>query len=157
MIDKADEFDRFLSKVAVADQPGACWEWTGNKPDGRYGHFSVNMKTVKAHRWIYQTIHGEIPDGLVVRHKCDNPSCVRPTHLEIGTQSQNIRDKFDRGRAPNRQGEKHPLCKLREADVLEIRRLARLGHTQLDLSQRFGVKRGQIGKIVQRINWRHLP
>lgn len=151
-----ETFVRFMSKVAVIDAPGSCWEWTANKPDGRYGHFSFEEKSVKAHRWIYEAINGPIPDGLIVRHKCDNPACVKPTHLVIGTFADNTRDKLDRGRGPDRRGEKHPLARLTEPQVIEIRRLSSLGHTQAELAERFGVRRGQIGKIIQRINWRHV-
>lgn len=149
-------FERFMEMVSIGSNPGDCWVWTGNRPSGLYGHFSVNLKSVKAHRWMYEHINGPIPEGLVVRHKCDNPPCVKPSHLQVGTVADNVRDKFERGRGADRRGEKHPLAKLCAADVLEIRRLADLGHTHHSLSLKFNVRRGQIGKIVQRLNWRHI-
>jgi hypothetical protein len=150
------DFVRFMRHVSIGSEIGACWIWTGNKPDGRYGHFSVNGKTVKAHRWFYEFIHEPIPEELLVRHKCDNPQCVNPDHLETGTASQNTQDMHKRGRGADRRGIKHPLVKLTEADVREIRRLKACGHTETFLSMRYGVGRSQIGKIVHRINWKHI-
>lgn len=154
--DRAATFARFMALVETSTDKAACWPWRGNKPGGRHGHFSLGQGTVKAHRWMYEAIVGPIPEGLVVRHRCDNPPCVNPLHLEVGTSADNARDRSERGRAANRQGENHPLAKLTAPDVIEIRRLASMGHTQAAISERFGVRRGQIGKIVTRINWRHV-
>jgi len=152
----AETFVRFMRLVHVPEGRGLCWTWTGNKPDGRYGHFSLGMKTVKAHRWLYQLINGPIPEGLVIRHKCDNPQCVNPMHLERGTHAENQRDKHARGRAPNRKGEKHPLARLTDEKVIEIRKLAGCGMTQPAIAEKFGVNRQQIGRIVRRENWSHV-
>ena len=100
------DFSRFMRLTSIGDMPEDCWIWLGNCPGGRHGHFSLSRnKTVKAHRWIYRLLHGEIPDGLVIRHKCDNPRCVNPRHLEIGTLSDNTRDAIVRRRWPDRRGE----------------------------------------------------
>ena len=77
---------------------GDCWKWTGYT-DGRYGLISIKGKEEKAHRASYQTFVGEIPKGMVIRHKCDNTLCVNPNHLELGTQLDNMKDMADRGRA----------------------------------------------------------
>ncbi len=151
-----EEFVRFMRMVEIPLDLGACWTWQGNKPDGKYGHFSLGAKTVKAHRWLYETVIGPIPTGLVVRHKCDNPPCVNPMHLQIGTHSDNQKDKFLRGRGADRRGEKHPLARLTAEQVKDIRRMADCGHTHAYLAGLYGVKRGQIGKIVNRLNWRHI-
>lgn len=152
----AYDFVRFMRSVQIGSRNGDCWRWTGNRPGDRYGHFSVRKRTVKAHRWIYEKVVGRIGDGLVLRHKCDNPACVNPLHLEPGTLAENTRDKFERGRAPNRQGEKHPLAKVDEAVVQEIRALAACGHNHSDLAERFGIARQHVGKIVRRQNWKHI-
>lgn len=153
----ADNFVRFMQFVIfVGERRSDCWEWSGSCPGGRHGHFSIGAGTVKAHRWIYELLHGPIPDGLVIRHKCDNAKCVNPLHLESGTVADNARDMVERGRLPDRSGEKHPLAKLNEKAVAGIRHAAALGATQKQIAERFGISRSQVGKIVTRINWDHV-
>lgn len=95
--------DRFWSKVDVRS-PWECWEWTGtrNYLRGGYGTFRESRKSghriFRAHRLAYELTFGSIPDGLVVRHVCDNPPCVNPLHLLAGTQKENIADMMARGR-----------------------------------------------------------
>ena len=149
------DFVRFMAHVHCGGT-GDCWLWTGNRPDGRYGHFSVDGKAVKAHRWIYSLLCESIPETEVVRHRCDNPGCVNPRHLEAGTLSQNTRDAVERGRWPNRQGERHPLAVLTEVEVREIRRLAECGNSHAKIAERYEVSPKQIGKIVRRENWKHV-
>jgi len=152
----ADDFVRFVCLVKFGERH-ECWEWAGNCPGGRHGHFSVGTgKTVKAHRWVYELLHGPIHKSLVIRHKCDNPKCVNPLHLEIGTSADNTRDAIERGRWPDRSGEKHPLARLDTDAVLSIRRAAAVGVTHKRIAAQFGVSRSQIGKIVNRINWDHV-
>ena len=153
---KAALFVRFMRHVRVPLQKGACWEWTGNCPDGRYGHFSIDGEPVKAHRWIYEQLIGEIPDGLLIRHKCDNPKCVCPTHLTVGSHSDNTSDMIERGRNADRKGTKHPLARVREDEVQEIRRLCGQGMTQSDVADMYRISRSQIGKIIRRQNWSHI-
>jgi len=153
--DVAHDFARFMQRVQVRSRH-ECWEWLGHYGDGRYGYLSVGGKSVRAHRWLFALLHGAVADDEVVRHKCDNPRCVNPTHLEIGTYADNTRDKFDRGRAPNRQGSKHPLARMTEADVVALRKAAELGETHEQLAARFGLSRAHVGKITRRENWRHI-
>lgn len=77
---------------------GECWKWT-EYTDGRYGLISIKGKEEKAHRASYKTFVGDIPEGMCVRHKCDNTLCVNPNHLEVGTHSDNMQDMADRSRA----------------------------------------------------------
>lgn len=77
---------------------GPCWLWAGSG-DGRYGSVSVNGRVVKAHRVSFELQFGEIPAGLMVLHHCDNPACVRPSHLFSGTQSDNLKDCASKGRS----------------------------------------------------------
>lgn len=153
---KAHDFARFMRMVRIGDSFADCWEWTGNKPDGRYGHFSKGQKVVKAHRWIYEFTCSPIPESLLLRHKCDNPACVNPTHLEPGTPKQNIQDMLSRGRGFDRRGEKHPLARLCADDVRAIRLASAKGMSQRALATQYGVGSGQIGKIVRRENWKHI-
>jgi hypothetical protein len=91
---------RFWRFVTPADSE-ECWIWSGSKDPRGYGTLSAESGSspIKAYRLAYEMRHGPIPDGLVVRHKCDNPSCVNPDHLEVGTQKDNVRDMVERGRA----------------------------------------------------------
>jgi hypothetical protein len=128
----------------------------GNRPGGRHGHFSVDGKTVKAHRWIYECVVGSIPDGLLMRHRCDFEGCVNPSHLEPGTSKDNTADMFERGRNPDRKGANHPLARITESDVLKIRSLSSCGKTHVDIANQFGLSRQYVGKIIRRENWSHL-
>ena len=87
--------ERFQSKLRVT--PG-CWTWTAGVNQQGYGLIQVAGKLRKAHRVSYELHHGPIKPGLVVRHKCDTPSCVNPDHLELGTHKQNAEDRDTRGR-----------------------------------------------------------
>lgn len=88
--------ERFWSLVEKTD---GCWAWKGYTQEGRYGHFMVTPGHRQgAHRVAWQIAYGAIPDGLHVCHRCDNPSCVRPDHLFLGTHRDNMRDMVARGR-----------------------------------------------------------
>jgi hypothetical protein len=159
--ERAALFARFWSSVWIDQEITICWPWAGGKvlrPDGAqsYGRFTVRGEHIYAHRFMYQMVHGELPDELIVRHKCDYEPCVNPFHLLSGTMAQNTMDKFERGRGADRKGEKHPLVRLSTADVEEIRRLGSLGHTHLVIAGQFGVCRQYIGKIMRRENWSHV-
>jgi hypothetical protein len=88
---------RFWAKVAKGD---GCWEWTGCRHhQWRYGHFRKEGKNVQAHRFSWELAHGRpVPDGMMVCHSCDNPPCVNPAHLFLGTAKDNVRDMLSKGR-----------------------------------------------------------
>jgi HNH endonuclease len=93
---KGDEEFRFWFRV---DKTGDCWTWTGGKSRNGYGAFWTKEKRlVRASRFSYEQHYGPIPNGMVVCHRCDNPPCVRPDHLFLGTQSDNMRDMWQKGR-----------------------------------------------------------
>ena len=95
--------DRFWQKV---EKNEGCWIWTGSKSKLGYGYFQINNKTKYAHRVSKELRHGSIAEGLVVCHKCDNPSCVNPDHLFIGTMKDNMLDKMKKGRGRNNNTDK---------------------------------------------------
>jgi hypothetical protein len=85
---------------------GECWEWTGTRMPAGYGKLSLGGEFVYAHRLAYaiahQVSHRDIPAGIVVRHRCDNPPCCNPSHLVLGTYADNTRDMVERGRSTAR-------------------------------------------------------
>jgi len=88
----------YFWKYAERKSNDECWPWTGTCDQHRYGRVPFMTKQMKAHRVSYEMFNGHIPDGLVVRHRCDNPNCVNPHHLEVGTQKENMLDASKRGR-----------------------------------------------------------
>lgn len=88
---------RFWSKVDM-DNPRGCWEWTAGVFDNGYGSFRMDAKNYRAHRLAWSICNGEIPDGMIVMHTCDNPLCCNPTHLKIGTHRENTLDMYDKKR-----------------------------------------------------------
>ena len=130
-----------------------CWLWNACGGKTRYGTFydSSSKKMIRATRFIYEQTHGKIPDGMVVRHKCDVSLCVNPDHLEIGTQTDNMRDMVDRGRQYDKSGLKNPNAKLSHSDIAFIRNQpvanGRTGVTNKELADKFSCSEGTITKI----------
>ena len=146
---------RFWSFV---DERGSddCWEWQGACHEQGYGLYGVRgPHLMRAHRVAWELHHGqEIPEGLLVCHTCDNPSCCNPAHLFLGTDADNSRDMMEKGR--NRKNRFHHT-KLTEDQVREIRRLhAEGGWTQEQLGLRYGVHYTTIGNIVRRKCCKHI-
>ncbi len=143
---------RFWSKVEKTD---GCWLWTGCiKRDG-YGKVRISQRSFIAHRVSWELSFGAIPDFLHVLHRCDNPACVRPEHLFLGTQRDNVADMDAKGRRGevNMRGERHPQARLTEADVRLIR--SSLEHRSV-LARRFGVTGQAITDVRRRKSWKHV-
>lgn len=136
-------FWKFVQKTET------CWLWTGCTNTNGYGTIGVPPRGKKklAHRLSYEIHCGEIPEGKVVRHKCDNPPCVNPAHLEFGTQQDNQRDAVIRDR-------RHNDGKLNMEIAQEIRVLYERGIFQKELAQMYGVSRPQISHIVNHKSWK---
>lgn len=140
--------EKLLSKAAWQ---GECLIWFGQKCPKGYGRLRIEGKQQRAHRLMYQLRHGPIADGLVVRHSCDNPSCINLDHLSLGTQLENVHDMLARGRANKVNGESHPSAKLTDSQVAEIRRRyvpGVYGKGARVLANEFGVSKPTILAIV---------
>lgn len=114
--------DRFWAKVDRRTDD-ECWEWQANRHQQGYGLFSLDTQhgSYKAHRFSWELANGQIPDGSVVRHRCDNPPCVNPAHLELGSQADNMADMRGRGRERKAAGATHPRARLTDEQIAEIR------------------------------------
>lgn len=128
-----------------------CWEWKGTKRAG-YGLLWHEAKTQGAHRISYEAFIGPIADDLVVRHICDNPGCINPNHLIVGTIRDNVVDREQRGRR-DVKGEQIGTAKLTAAQVIEIKES---DLTLKALSEKFGVDRSNIWAIRAGKSWKHL-
>ena len=131
-----------------------CWTWKGAKLTNGYGAFSVGIKRISAHRFSWNLHFGEIPKGMVVCHKCDNPPCANPNHLFIGTDAENQRDKKEKGRAA--RGEANNKAKLTEDDVREIRLMINQGLSSRVIASKFNVRHAAILTIKNGKNWSWL-
>jgi hypothetical protein len=148
----ADVAERFWKKVAKAG-PDDCWLWTSAKISRGYGKFTIGKKTFAAHRLAFALINSLNPD-IYVLHKCDVPLCCNPNHLYAGTNGDNQRDAWARGRQPSRRGAKHPCAKLTESDVAQIRLLyAETELFQRDLAKMYGINQANVSEIVNRKIW----
>jgi hypothetical protein len=117
-----NDVDRFWKSVEPIPECG-CMIWMKGTSYG-YGNFSVKHKAIRAHRFIWIALYGEIPNGMCVLHHCDTPSCVNPHHLYLGTPADNTHDAVKRNRFRNvKKGEQHYRCKLTDKQVDEIRKL----------------------------------
>ena len=144
--------DRFWAKVAKREN--GCWEWTGALNDTGYGVIGLGRREwglERAHRLSYMMHKGPIPEGKFVCHSCDNPSCVNPDHLFLGSCAENISDMVQKGR--NAHGE-CSYAKLTHAQVNEIRAIyAAGGISQRALGERYGISRSMVGLITRGERW----
>lgn len=154
--------ERINSNHTLNPQTG-CWEWSRHRNAKGYGVLSCSEGRAKkwstlAHRASWETFVGPIPAGMNVCHHCDNPCCVNPNHLFLGTQLDNVRDCMRKGRKRNVgvRGEANCNAKLTAVDVLEIRRLNALGTSQAELGRRYGITQGVTWRIIHRQSWAHI-
>lgn len=149
--------------------PDGCWPWLSTRTDKGYGQIRAGGKPRRyllAHRLSYEMVRGPIPEGMVICHRCDNPPCVNPAHLFLGTHSDNMQDMLAKGRGlkgvpshPNsvRRGESNGSAKLTAEEVGVIReRYASGGVAYASLGEAYGVTAGMIWRIVRRKAWRHV-
>lgn len=155
-----DIIERFWEKVDRRG-PDECWPWTAaRRKRDLYGVLGISgtRKLIAAHRLSWEIANGSIPLGLCILHSCDNPPCVNPAHLSLGTQANNIKDAVLKGRINNyvAQGEQHWKAKLTESKIHDIFRLRAKGWTQHRIAIQMGVDQTSIGNVLRRINWRHV-
>jgi len=141
--------EKLWSKV---DKTGDCWEWIGRKSSG-YGYLWHEGKEVGAHRLSWMLHNGQIPEGMLICHTCDNRGCVNPDHLFLGTYKENTQDAVDKGRMS--RGEKNGNSKLTKDQVVAIKKewKAMEYKNKAELARKYGVTDTQIGRIISGSRW----
>jgi hypothetical protein len=151
LLDK--DIPRFWSKVDK-NKPDKCWEWKSYRFKKGYGGFQLRTHNTAAHRVSWVINFGNIPDGFCVCHKCDNPSCVNPNHLFLGTVAENNKDRAKKGRSADTNGERNPAAKLKNELIPIIREKSERGLSQRKIAKEFGVGKSTIARIIHKTHWR---
>lgn len=154
--------DLILKKYGVLDKSTGCINCKNMPKMYGYSYISLMGVSIKAHRAAYAAVHGEIPDGVMIRHTCDNRRCMNPEHLVAGTHDDNMRDMKERGRS-NRgkpvyknRGDLNKNSKLDVSDVLAIRARATDGETHTSIAEDYGLSIRHVGNIVAKNRWAHI-
>lgn len=151
---------RFFDKVITSED--GCWIWTACTVRDGYGRVGVNGKLMLAHRYIFEQMYGPIPDGMEVCHICDNPPCVRPDHLFLGSHKDNMLDRDLKGRQARnagKKGERSHLAKLTDAQAAEIKQSYRPRDSVFGgraLALHYGVSKATISLLVRGQTWTHV-
>lgn len=143
--------ERVLNAVEKTE---TCWVWTKGKLAGGYGQVVVDKQKWTAHRLFYSVYKGPIPEGKLICHTCDNPSCVNPEHLYCGTHTENNRDTYTRDRMPIRHGDAAiNVVKLSREAALEIKYSAL---TSKELAQKHQIHQSQVSRIRNGHTWKNI-
>lgn len=148
-----------LTATGWSVSPNGCWEWKGSVAGRGYGVLVIFGKSRYAHRLSHEVWNGPLGQDQVVRHSCDNPICINPSHLTRGSVLDNVHDAIRRGRnspPPTLRGNDHPRATLSNDDVQAIRLRLSLGDRQVDIARDFGVTQAQISRIKRGDSWSHL-
>lgn len=150
---KSDPIGRFWTKV---DKTGGCWFWTAHRDTKGYGKFNAGdgPSTWVAHRYSWTLANGPIPDGLTVCHRCDNPPCVNPAHLFLGTNADNTADRDAKLRMA--RGTRNARSKLTPEQVQRIREMFTAGRSNRLIALDFGVREASIYQIRHGLTWAWL-
>ncbi len=145
--------------VNIRRRPTGCWEWVGSLNSDGYGRLRAGNRD--GHRWLahrlaYHLLVEPIPDGLMVRHKCDNPPCCNPSHLELGTNADNMRDRNERDRCCRLYGEARWNASLTDDDVRTVRRMLGQGFTQDEVAATVGTSQATVSAIKLGKRWAHV-
>lgn len=149
----------FWSSVAVGEAD-ECWLWQGAMSANGYGSFKTGRKVCDgAHRVAYTLFNKASPGAMHVCHKCDDPRCVNPNHLFLGTRTDNMQDKIRKGRSRNgdQRGEKNPRSKLSADQVAEVKAKILSGKTNTSIAKDYGVSHHLISKIRRGKAWGSVP
>lgn len=148
-----------LPHLRIVSDTDDCIEWTGARSSAGYGVFSLGRRQIKAHRIFWEWANQQrVPLGCVVMHLCDNPSCVNPKHLRLGSPYDNVSDCNRKGRRNQVTGERHGMAKLTVAQVQEIRRRYVPRSVTLEtLGREYGVHMSTIHQIVRGEKWAVQP
>ncbi len=152
------EMNNFLDKDTfhmnyVLDPKTGCWNWSRFKYKG-YGEFNHQRKKYRAHRFSYELFREKVPEGMIVCHSCDNPACVNPDHLFVGTHSDNNADMNKKGRQA--KGSTQANSKLSESDILRVREEFKKGTSGKNIALMFNVSVSVISCIKLGKTWRHV-
>ena|SRR3990172_13318213 len=149
------DIEAFWSKVRRGAKED-CWPWLAGTTGDSYGQFCVPGRILYAHRVAWGIANGlDIPPGIEVLHSCDNPICVNPTHLHLGTHRDNMLEKVSRGRHNSPSGERSGMAKLTWESVRAIRKLYGTGtYSTRKLGAMFGVSNRNISDVTRRVTWR---
>jgi hypothetical protein len=147
---------RLWSQVVVTD--AGCWEWTGARSRRGYGSIGLGIgaRVIRAHRAAWLLAHIVIPDGMQVLHSCDNPPCVNPSHLFLGTHQDNMDDKVRKGRQSRGAYHGHATV-LTAADVPRIRGERAAGRTLRAIARDLGVAHNTVRNVLTDESWKHIP
>jgi hypothetical protein len=145
---------QFWARVKVTANSDRCWEWTGYCLKSGHGVTSRKAEVMLAHRFAWFITHGEVPSGLHVLHSCDNPPCVNPNHLFLGTHQDNVADMVSKGR--QQRGERCHLSKYTEDVVRLLKERLRSGWTVRKCSEVMGIPYNTVGAINRGYSWKHV-
>lgn len=145
--------ERLLSKIAV-DEITGCWNWVPPLHHSGYATLHADGRTRRAHRVSYEVHCGPIPDGMCVCHRCDNPKCINPEHLFLGTTAENVADRESKGRHNSPKGEEHGCAKLTDQEVIAIRRESGASHREI--AAKYGVSRTTVTEVRSGVRWKHV-
>jgi len=159
--------NKFYSKVLIPEKEDDCMLWIGAGKNNVNGHMRINRSNIPAYRISYQIFNGIVPDNLEVMHKCDNPMCVRPDHLSLGTHKDNMNDRRIKNRDPMKKNEvykhqyqkitgKAPHVKLTSNQVTEIKSLIKEKVPHLKIAKLFKVDASTISNIKTEKTWSHI-
>lgn len=152
----SDKTIGYFEQHSTPEPMSGCWLWTGTVRREGYGKFTHNGRAVAAHRGAWEAANGLIPKGMYVCHRCDNPACVNPVHLFLGTHFNNMRDMVSKGRQPHMRGERNGRAQLTEHDVSIIKLLLELGVKKGRLVALYGVSAATVGHIKRGYSWSHV-